>query len=79
MTESEIALSNEIGERLRYARQCAELSLTGLSDRTGVQLSKSRISNYEQGIRRMSIEEARQLAAAQGTGRRPTCSASRTR
>lgn len=67
MTESEITLSNEIGERLRYARQCAELSLAGLSDRTGGQLSKSRISNYEQGLRRMGVEEARLLAAALGT------------
>lgn len=32
--------------------------------RTDGQLSKSRISNYEQGIRRMSLEAASQLASA---------------
>ncbi len=67
MTESEIALSKAIGERLCYARECAELSLSRLSDRTDGRLSKSRIANYEQGTRRMGIEEARLLAAALGT------------
>ena len=54
MTESEIALTKAIGERLRYARVCAELSLSVLSERTGGQFSKARISNYEQGLRRLS-------------------------
>jgi transcriptional regulator with XRE-family HTH domain len=56
-------LTREIGQRLRSARQAQGLSLSELSNLTGV-LSKSRISNYEQGIRRMGIEEAQQLAAA---------------
>ena len=59
-------LSREIGERLRYARHSKELSLGQLSELTGRALSKSRISNYEQGIRRMSIEVARGLAWALG-------------
>jgi transcriptional regulator with XRE-family HTH domain len=67
MTESEISLSNAIGERLRYAREAAGLSLRRLSERTDERLSKSRISNYKLGTRRMGIEEARLLATALGT------------
>ena len=42
------------------------LSLADLASRTRT-LSKSRISNYEQGIRRMGIEEALELSVALGT------------
>jgi transcriptional regulator with XRE-family HTH domain len=66
-TESENALTREIGERLRYARHSKGLSLGQLSALTGDALSKSRISNYELGIRRMSVEAARLLADALGT------------
>jgi transcriptional regulator with XRE-family HTH domain len=59
-------LTEKIGQRLRTARQAQKLSLAALADRTS-SLSKSRISNYEQGIRRMGLEEARELAAALGT------------
>lgn len=63
--EPEFALlSRHIGNRLRAERQRRGWSLNELSTRTGGQLSKSRISNYEQGIRRMSLEAARDLAAA---------------
>ena len=57
-------LSREIGERLRCARHSKELSLGQLSSLTGGALAKSRFSNYELGIRRMSIEAARLLAEA---------------
>lgn len=67
MSESKITLSKEIGERLRGARKGAGLSLSQLAERTEGRLSKSRISNYEQGLRRMGVEEARELAAALGT------------
>ena len=67
MRESKITLSREIGERLRGARKGAGLSLSQLAERTDSRLSKSRISNYEQGLRRMGVEEARELAAALGT------------
>jgi transcriptional regulator with XRE-family HTH domain len=60
---AEMDLTRKIGQRLRAARQSRGLSLSELSNLTGV-LSKSRISNYEQGIRRMGLEEARQLATA---------------
>ena len=60
---AEMDLTKKIGQRLRTARQSRGLSLSELSNLTGV-LSKSRISNYEQGIRRMGLEEAQQLAAA---------------
>lgn len=60
---AEMDLTKKIGQRLRGARQSRGLSLSELSNLTGV-LSKSRISNYEQGIRRMGLEEAQQLAAA---------------
>jgi transcriptional regulator with XRE-family HTH domain len=59
-------LTKRIGQRLRAARQALGLSLADLSSRTG-SLSKSRISNYEQGIRRMGLEEAQELALALGT------------
>lgn len=60
-------LNHEIGQRLRGARQAQGLSLAQLAERTGNSLSKSRISNYEQGIRRMGIEQAQTLAEALGT------------
>jgi transcriptional regulator with XRE-family HTH domain len=59
--------SKSIGERLRAARHARGISLQALSDLTGGTLSKSRISNYEQGIRRLSVEAARVLAEALGT------------
>jgi transcriptional regulator with XRE-family HTH domain len=52
--------------RLREARQAQGWSLAELAARTN-SLSKSRISNYEQGIRRMGLEEAQELSAALGT------------
>jgi transcriptional regulator with XRE-family HTH domain len=59
-------LTKRIGQRLRAARHEQKLSLSELSARTSG-LSKSRISNYEQGIRRMGLEEAQELAVALGT------------
>lgn len=59
-------LTKQIGQRLRAARQEQKLSLSDLSGRTN-SLSKSRISNYEQGIRRMGLEEAHELSVALGT------------
>jgi transcriptional regulator with XRE-family HTH domain len=72
----EADLTKKIGQRLRAARHAQGLSLADLSSRTGSLadlssrtglLSKSRISNYEQGIRRMGIEEAQDLALALGS------------
>ena len=60
-------LTNQIGERLRAERKAQDLSLADLSERTNGQLSKSRISNYEQGIRRMGLEESQILSEALGT------------
>ena len=60
-------LTNQIGERLRAERKAQDLSLSDLAERTNGQLSKSRISNYEQGIRRMGLEESRILSEALGT------------
>ena len=42
-------------------------SIAEPSARTGGRLSKSRISNYEQGIRRLGLEKAQILAKAHGT------------
>lgn len=56
-------LTKRIGQRLRAVRHAHQLSLADLSARTH-SLSKSRISNYEQGIRRMGLEEAHELASA---------------
>lgn len=66
ITDSEHALNREIGARLRAARQARGLTLTELAALTDGLYSKSRISNYEQGIRRLSIEGAEALAAALG-------------
>jgi transcriptional regulator with XRE-family HTH domain len=59
-------LTGRIGERLRAERARHKLSLSALSERTGGALSKSRISNYEQGIRRMGLESAVCIAEALG-------------
>jgi transcriptional regulator with XRE-family HTH domain len=59
-------LTVKIGERIRETRQQHSLSLSQLSARTEPKLSKSRISNYEQGIRRPGIEQAIALAQAFG-------------
>lgn len=63
MNEESINLTRKIGQRLREARAAHGYSLAELAARTSG-LSKSRISNYEQGIRRMGLEEAKELAAA---------------
>ena len=60
-------LNRRIGDRLRAARHAQGLSLTQLSERTDGSYSKSRISNYEQGIRRLGIEGAQTLAQALGS------------
>lgn len=64
MTSDEQALTQAIGQRLRALRQGRKLSLQQLADLTDGTLSKSRISNYEQGIRRLGIEPAQTLAVA---------------
>jgi len=60
-------INQTIAQRLRAARVAQGLSLAQLSERTAGALSKSRIGNYEQGIRRMGIEQAITLAKALGT------------
>lgn len=60
---SRMTLNKKIGQRLRSARTGQKLSFSELAVRTKT-LSKSRISAYEQGIRRMGIEEAQELAEA---------------
>ena len=59
-------LSVAIGLRLRAERHRRKLSLARLAARTGDTLGKSRISNYEQGTRRLGLEEAVILARALG-------------
>lgn len=59
-------LTREIGRRLRDVRHGQGLTLAALSERTAGAMSKSRISNYEQGIRRLGLEEAMILAEALG-------------
>lgn len=62
----DLSLDALIARRLRRARSALRLSLAQLAVRTRT-LNKSRITNYEQGVRRMSIEAARELADALGT------------
>ncbi|NCA72490.1 MAG: XRE family transcriptional regulator, partial [Sphingobacteriia bacterium] len=64
MTDDERALTKAIGERLRAQRLMRDWSLSELARRTGGVLAKSRISNYEQGLRRLGLEEANLLANA---------------
>lgn len=65
-TDSSADLTQRIGNRLREARHELKMSLSELAERTGC-YSKSRISNYEQGLRRMGLEESMVLASALGT------------
>lgn len=58
-------LKEEIGRRIKQAREDAGLTLLELSKRVG-HLKVSRISNYEQGRRTPGPEEARALARALG-------------
>ncbi len=58
--------SEPAGEYLKNLRLGCGFSLQGLSNETKGQLSKSRISNYEQGTRKMSPEVAVILADALG-------------
>ena len=62
-----LELNKRMGDRLRRARNELDLSLAELSAQTEGVLEKSCISNYEQGIRRMGIEQAELLAQALGT------------
>ncbi|CRI66983.1 Transcriptional regulator, XRE family (fragment) [Thiocapsa sp. KS1] len=65
LERSEVVERNKrMGERLRRARHARGLSLSELAAETGGVLEKSCISNYEQGIRRMGIEQAELLAQA---------------
>jgi transcriptional regulator with XRE-family HTH domain len=67
-SDSEVQTTTRaIGERLRAARRARGLSLSQLAALTDGALSKSRISNYEQGLRRLPVEVARTLANALGT------------
>ena len=60
-------LTARIGLRLRTARKAQKLSLQALADMTDGALAKFRLSNYEQGLRRLGIEEAQILAKVLGT------------
>jgi len=66
MTPEEQALTAEIGQRLREARHQRRLSLSALAALTGGALAKSRIASYEQGLRRLGIEQAQVLAKSLG-------------
>jgi transcriptional regulator with XRE-family HTH domain len=55
---------DETGRRIKTAREEARLSLAELSAATNGLLSKSRIGNYEQGIRMPGPAEANILASA---------------
>ncbi len=66
MTDTDLDLTHRIGLRLRAARHARRLSLSTLSVLTGGRYSKSRISNYEQGLRRLSVEGAQSLAKVLG-------------
>jgi transcriptional regulator with XRE-family HTH domain len=60
-------LTRRIGQRIRASRKRCGWSLSELSKHTNGALSKSRLGNYEQGLRRPGHEEACLLAATFGT------------
>ena len=66
MAEEREGAGQSVGERLRSARKAMGLSLSQLAELTGGSYSKSRISNYEQGLRRMPPAAAQALAKALG-------------
>jgi transcriptional regulator with XRE-family HTH domain len=59
-------LTIQIGERLRAERKRHKLSRPKLSERAGNKPSKSRITDFEKGNRRMDLESAVGLAKALG-------------
>ena len=63
-TLSAVNYKEEIGRRLKDARESKGLSLEELSRRTKPRLLKSRIGNYERGIRTPGPMEANTLAEA---------------
>lgn len=66
-SDDRAARTGRIGARLRAARRAGGQTLAELARRTGDIYSRSRISNYEQGLRRLSVEAAIALADALGT------------
>ena len=60
-------LSVRIGRRLAQLRNEKKLTLEELAKATDDLLSKSRLSNYEQGTRRLAIEDAVILARELGS------------
>jgi transcriptional regulator with XRE-family HTH domain len=58
-----IDYKRESGKRLSKAREAKKWTLRELSQSLGGLLSPSRLSNYEQGIRRLSQREALALAS----------------
>jgi transcriptional regulator with XRE-family HTH domain len=56
----------ESGERLALARKDKKMTLEGLSRALSGFLSPSRLSNYEQGIRKLGIKEALALSKVLG-------------
>ncbi len=66
MSDAKVELTRAIGLRLRAARHARKLSLSELAALTDGAYGKSRISNYEQGLRRLSVEGAHALADALG-------------
>jgi transcriptional regulator with XRE-family HTH domain len=59
-------LTIQIGERLRAERNRHNLSRSELCELAGGEVSKSRIRDFEKGIRRMGLESAVSLAQALG-------------
>ena len=57
-------MKTKTGLRLRAAREASGLSLAALSSKMNSLLSASRISNYEQGTRQMSVDGAISLGKA---------------
>ncbi len=57
-----MAINSFVGQRIRSTRKNAELTLRELAEKTG--LGKSRISNYEQGIREPHIDQVVLIAKA---------------
>lgn len=53
---------SESGKRIKAAREGLELTLKDVCDRTNGLLTPTRLSNWEHGLRMISVDEAKRLA-----------------
>lgn len=63
----DMTTKEESGARIKRIREKRDLTLQQVSDATGGAISVSRLSNFEQGTRMMSVDAAKAIAPVLGT------------